>query len=361
MLVYIFLFVLNIITIPFYIGKPKLYLIVNLIPLWALMAFRGIQVGADTITYSKIFYLSNVTQIPMNFYNWLAPINGARFENGFLLLNKIIYNVYPSFRLMLIATTTIMILCLAFFMVKLNINYVVGILTYESMFMPFSMNAMRQALAVSLCMVAFVFLVKNQTGYFLLFNYLAITMHVTAWMFLIVLIYKYLKYGWKSKLFILLFTISVSFFFETIYGKLSLVSNEANNFSNSIATNNMNGSLNIVFSISLALLISAWGKHYMKVSQIGENTLINDSYLMLLAAIAFYIIALKFSQLTRIAIYFTIGYYPILSLLSGYPYLKKRNIAFTCICICLIMYFVFIQSFRPEWSNIVPYTMGTGM
>lgn len=358
MLIYILLFILNVITIPFYLEKPKLYLVINLIPLWFIMAFRNIRVGADTITYSQVFYQSDVTQIPANIYNWLAPVNNARFENGFLLLNKVIYNIYPNFRLMLIVTATIMILCLTFFIIKLNINYVIGILVYEAMFMPFSMNVMRQALAVSLCMVAFVFLIKNQTGYFLLFNYLAITMHVTAWMFLIALIYKYLKYGWKSKIFIIIFTIIISLSFEMIYGKISQLSNEASSFSNSVVSNNMNGSLNIIFSISLILIISTWGKHYMKVSKINGTTLINDSYLMLLAAIAFYLIALKFSQLTRIATYFTIGYYPILSLLSGNPYSKKRDIAFTCICILLIAYFIFIQTFRPEWSCIVPYTMG---
>ncbi|HIX36018.1 MAG TPA: EpsG family protein [Candidatus Limosilactobacillus merdigallinarum] len=358
MSIYICLFVLNIVTIPVYIVKPKLYLFMNLIPLWTVMAFRGIRVGADTITYSQIFYQSNTTQIPMNFFNWFAPVNGARFENGFLLLNKIIYSIYPSFRLMLVVTTTIMILCLTFFILRLNINYVVGILVYESMFMPFSMNVMRQALAISLCMVAFVFLIKNHVGKFLIFNYLAITMHVTAWMFLIVLIYKYLKYGWKSKIFLGLFTIIVSLFFETIYGKISLVSNEANSFSNSVATNNMNGSLNIFVSIVLILLTFLWSRYYTKLYKVNDNVLINDSYLMLLTAIAFYIIALKFSQLSRIAIYFNIGYYPILSLLSGYTYSRKRILAFSTICMFLIVYFVVIQIFRPEWSNIVPYSIG---
>lgn len=359
MLVYIILFLFNIITIPIYIRQKSLYLGINLIPLWILMAFRSIHVGADTITYSNVFYQSDTVQIPMNLANWLAPVNGARFENGFLLLNKIVYSINPNFRLMLVITTTIMLLCLTFFLVKLNINYVVGILTYESMFMPFSMNAMRQALAMSLCLVAFIFLIKNRIIYFLLFNYLAITMHVTAWLFLIVLIYKYLKYGWKSKTFILSFTIIVSLFFEKIYGRVSSLSDEASTFSNSIANNNFTGALNIAFSVTIILFVIIWCSHYMKVTGIRDNILINDSYLMLLTAIAFYAIALKFSQISRIALYFNMGYYSLFSFLAGGIYLKsKRNIAFIIICLFLIIYFIFIQSFRPEWSGIRPYSIG---
>lgn len=362
MLIYIFLFVFNILTIPFYVRKPKFYLVINLIPLWWLMAFRSVYVGADTITYSKVFYQSDVTQIPMDLANWLAPVNGARFENGFLLLNKVIYDISPNFRLMLITTVTIMILSLSFFLIGLNINYIIGILIYESILMPFSMNAMRQALAISLCMVAFTFLIKKRINYFLVFNYLAITMHVTAWLFLIVLIYKHLKYGWKSKIFIVIVTIITSLSFERIYGRISTVSDEAKTFSNSISSNNLNGSLNIIFSILLILFISGWSSHYIKAAKINKNMLIINSHLMLLTAIAFYIIALRFSQITRIATYFTMGYYPLLSLLSGGFYLKKkRNIAFILICAFLIIYFLFIQIYRPEWANITPYSMWGSM
>ena len=177
---YILLFLFNLITIPVYLANHKSYLTMNIIPLWIIMAFRGIRVGNDTISYSNIFYQADITKIPMHFVNWFAPVHDARFENGFLILCKAVYNISPNFRLMLVTTTTIMLSCLVFFMVKLNVNYVIGFLTYESLFMPFSMNAMRQALAISLCLVAFVYLMQNRIVFFLLFNFLAITMHVTA-------------------------------------------------------------------------------------------------------------------------------------------------------------------------------------
>lgn len=359
MQIYILLFLFNLITIPFYMSNHKLYLFLNIIPVWALMAFRSVNVGSDTLAYSDVFYQSNILEIPMHFLNWLAPVNQARFENGFLFLCKIVYNISPDFRLMLEVTATIMISCFLFFIMKLNINYIIGILVYESMFMPFSMNVMRQALALSLCMVAFVYLMQNQVGAFCLFNFLAITMHVTAWFFLFILVYKYIKKGWKSGILIIVFMLTVSIFFDKIYDKISGISNEANSFSNLVANNNMNGLLNICYSISIMILVLIWLKHYIKVTNLDKNKLIRNAQLMLLTAIMFYILALKFSQISRIAFFFMIGYYPILSVLAGgYNMKNNRRIAFIIICAYLIINFIFIQSFRPEWSNIVPYNFG---
>ena len=358
MLVYIFLFVYNIITIPFYLRNAKVYLIINIIPLWILMAFRGVTVGSDTKAYYDVFNQANITQIPMHFVNWLAPVHDARFENGFLLLNKIVFGISPDFRAMLVVTTTIMLSCLVFFIVKLKVNYVIGFLTYESLFMPFFMNAMRQALAISLCMVAFVFLLKNRIGCFCLFNFLAITMHVTAWMFLLTLIYKYVKYGWKSNTLLITFTIVVSLCFERIYGKISTISDEAKTFSNSVATNNLNGSLNVIYSVLFTFLLYIIIIHYIQVLETkGEGLiLLNNTKLLLLTAIAFFIVSLQFSQIARIAKYFTIGYFPALSLVAeNFSFKKNRNIIFTVVCTYLIVYFIFIQMFRPEWSGIVPY------
>lgn len=356
MLAYTLLFIFNIVTVPIYLLKHRNYLIINVIPLWIMMAFRGITVGSDTPVYKNIFNQSELTEIPMNFVNWLFPIHEARFENGFLLLEKTVYKISPDFRFMLIITTTIMLCCLIFFIVRLKVNYIIAILVYESMFMPFFMNSMRQALAISFCMVAFVFLMENRIGYFLIFNFLAITMHATAWLFLLTLIYKYLKQGWKSKVLLILLTMIISFSFETIYGRVAEISEEANTFSGSVINNNTNGFLNIIFSVSLAILVYIWFYHYTRVFKIEKEGLVTNTKLLLLTVIAFYIVALKFSQLSRIAIYFTIGYYPALSLLAGGIDLKKsRNVICIIVCTFLIAYFVFIQTFRPEWSNIVPY------
>lgn len=320
------------------------------------MAFRGIHVGADTIAYNQIFYQNGGAIIPMNVINWLIPYQDARFENGFLLLNKIIYNIYPNFRLLLVVTSLIMIVCLAFFLIELNVNYVIGLISYESMLMPFSMNAMRQALAIALCMVAFVFLMKDHSGLFFMFNYLAITMHVTAWMFLIVFAYRKIKSGWKSKFLLLLGTVLSSILFEKIYGGISSISTEAQTFSNSVANNGSTGLMNITFSVALAFIIVVWLRHYTNFYGINNDRLVNASQLLLLTIIAFNIVAINFAQVARISMYFSIGYLPCLSLLcGGFNFKKDRTLVTIVIIGYLIIYFIFVQMFRPEWSGITPY------
>lgn len=356
MIPYFILFGINTITIPVYFFKPRIYLILNIIPLWVLMAFRSISVGADTQTYSQIFYQSETTAIPMKLINWIIPYQDARFENGFLFLNKVVYNIYPNFQALLIITSLITVICFVYFLVNLNINYVIGLLLYESMMMPFSMSAMRQGLAISFCMVAFVFLVKEKIGFFLLFNYLAITMQVTACMFLLVLVYRKLKSGWKSEVLLFIGTVLASVFFEELYNGISSVSNEAQVLLISASSNGITGVLNIGFSVCLATIVITWVKYYASLNSMDNNQLINLSELLLLTAIATYITALNFSQIARIAMYFTIGYFPCVSALCGGLYFKKnRIIASVLIGLFLIVYFVFVQTYRPDWFGIIPY------
>lgn len=87
-----------------------------------------------------------------------------------------------------------------------------------------------------------------------------------------------------------------------------------------------------------------------------ETLLIRSTTLLLLTAASFYIIALKFAQISRISMYFLIAYFPVLSLLAGGINIRKnRNIAFVLILIYLIISFFIIQLIRPEWSGITPY------
>ena len=308
MLVYLTIFALELVTIPIYLYRKSVYLIINIIPLWVVMAYRSFNVGIDTPTYQALFYQHGMFGVDSSFINWLFPYH-SRFENGFLLLNHLVYTISPNFQLMLIATSTIMLACLLFLIIQLKINYVIGIFIYETIsFMPSYMNLMRQGLAVSFCMIAFVYAVRSRPIKFFLFTYLAATMHVTAWLFLPVYFLKKVKLNKQGIIGISVIAIVFLASFEFIYSKLASISDEAQSFSESIANNNGNGLMNIAISAIIILLLLNISRK-LTIS----NQIISYSQTMLLLTLVVYVLTIKFSQISRLAMYFMIGVFPILS------------------------------------------------
>ncbi|NMV53469.1 EpsG family protein [Lactobacillus reuteri] len=354
MFVYLTIFILEIITIPIYIYKKSIYLIINVIPLWIVMAYRSWNVGIDTPNYKVFFYQGGMYNVGPAFINWFFPFH-TRFENGFVLLNHIVYSISPNFQLMIIVTSTITMSCFIFFLTQLKINYVVGMLTYETVtFMASCMNLMRQGIALSMCMVAFVYVIKRKPIKFILITYLAATMHVTAWLFLPIYLLKKVKLNTKSIIGVIIVTVILSTSFEFFYSKIAVVSDEAQSFAQEIANNGFNGLSNIIFSVVIIAFILYISQ---RVNTDTNNTLLNSSSLMLLVTLIVFIVAIKFSQLSRIAMYFMIGLFPILSFLVGGYDLKKDKVLNIVITIsALIAYFILIQTLRPQWSGIVPYS-----
>lgn len=355
MTTYVFLFLFNMVTLPLVsANQKKIFLFLNGLAIWMVMGLRGIYVGADTISYVSTYCSIGNTVIPHNFINWFFPQN-VRFENGYLVLNKLLYSINPNPRFFLIIYSLICVACLLFMINKLKIDPIIGIVTYESMFMPFMMSGVRQALAISFCMVAFVFAVNRSLLKFLLFTYFALSMHVTAIVFLSVYLFKYFKDN--QKMYVITFGIFgiLIYEFENIFSSLSATVTETDTYSSFVQGNNTLGWTNIIMSVAVIFLI-LFLNH-----QIGPNgvffkensSLRHFSVYMLLFAAGFYLVSLKFSQISRISLYFLIGYYPILTNIFQK---KNINILFkSMILIFLIAYFFVIQIFRPEWNGIIPY------
>lgn len=359
MVAYLLLFLFNVITIPLVsANQKKIYLILNGIILWIIMGLRGLSVGSDTPSYVLIYNNIENIVIPHKFINWFFPKN-ARFENGYLVFNRILHSINSNPRFLLVVYTLICIGCLFFMINKLNINPIIGVISYEAIFMPFMMSGIRQAMAISFCMVAFVFAVEKKLGYFLLFNYLAISMHVTASVFLIVYLLNYIGNGsMKSKFIIGGILIAIFVSFDNIYYRLSLSNDEMQSFLSNGQSSG--GTTNVILTISISILVFIFavylGKEYkdLLTNKIQLKSYDLSKYLVLFI-ILFMLISLRSSQLSRIALYFEIGLIVLLSTMYSILRHNKSVIMPFLLITSLFSYFIVIQLVRPEWSAIVPY------
>lgn len=353
MIPYIFLIIFTLTFIPLCRYNSKLYLYINYIIICLFMALRSPTVGSDTLSYRSFFYNSNMTDLPNNFINWILPLNNQRFETGFILLNKLIYNISPNFQFELFVTAFIISTCFIFFIKQLNCDYPLSFLIFICLgFLANSMNLMRQSLAWAFTLVAFVFVVKRKFFPFIIFVVLAGSMQVTGFLFLPVYFLSYCKLNYRS-LFLIAIGGGVVFFdFEKIFGSISKFSTEVQTFSSSI--NNGDGHLNLILNLFIFGIVFFCSYRLLELSlKDKENLLVKNSIYLSLLAIACIVISFKFSQIFRIVMYFASCEFILITYI-----VNKFNNKFlfkAIIITALICYFIIIQMIRPEWSYIIPY------
>ena len=353
MLIYYLLFAFNIITIPINKYSSKIYWYLNAILIWFIMAFKSLNVGADTPSYVSIYKNASTIIIPKNFINWFFPANGARFENGYLVYNRLLSSINSNPQFLFIVSASIFIICLAFMVKSLHLNTIVSILVFECLgFFSFFMNALRQGLACSLCMVAFVFAVKRRPVKFLLFYYLALSMHSSAIIFAVVYLINFLRDDFKSSILVMLASLVFLFSFDNIFAQVAMNSEEMSNFN--LSTENSGGIVNVSLSV-LMIIIVLVAMHYINIPEMYSKVYIFSKY-MLYGAILYYLISLRSTQISRIAMYFKIGFFPLLSYLFDYSSKEIRTIIQFIIILVLITYILVIFVFRPEWTRVVPYS-----
>lgn len=353
MLIYYVLFFFNIVTIPINKYSSKVYWYLNAALVWFIMAFKNLAVGSDTNAYVSLYRNSSTAVIPSDFINWFFPANGARFENGYLVYNKLLASINSNPQFLFIVSASIFIICLTFMIQRLHLNTIVGILTFECLgFFSFFMSGLRQGLACSLCMVAFIFAIKKNPIKFILFYYLALSMHSSAIIFGVVYLFNFMKNNFKSNTLFMIAAFVFFFLFDDIYAQVATNSEEMSNFV--LSAENSGGFLNVSLSVAM-VLVALISVRFAEIPDTDLKLYMFSKY-MLYGTIIFSLLSLKSTQISRIAMYFEIGYFPILSYLFEYSKKRFRVIIQTIIIITLIIYILIIFTYRPEWTGVVPYS-----
>lgn len=327
--------------------------------LFVITAWRSYSIGTDTINYTSFFgYLgSPATQV--NVFNLVEMIH-SRFEYGFVLLNKVVYNFTQNPRYLLIICSLIIYVSLYIFIRCLSQDPYLSITMFVSFgYMASSMNTMRQAVALAFIMLSYVLIIKNKNYFFgALFIFIGFLFHKTALVFIIVILLKNWKYSKKNIVLLLLGSVVLSF----LYAKFSGVVNQINYTDYSDAGIN-SGYTGIILNIAIIIIFMTIGsiaKSSIKTSTEGK---IEDEFSMLqmltIIAIGIYLISFNFSQLSRIAMYFQLAlliYVP--NVLSNIKNDRLKIYIYIFSYAILVCYFFVVLVARPNWSNITPYSFG---
>lgn len=340
----------------------NLYLILSYIILFVVSAFRSINVGSDTGTYYQIFSVSSEINMSME------SLLHQRYEFGYLLFSKAVRFFTDNFQWILILSTLIVLTLWFFVIYKLSDNYFLSVFIFVNLKLYYyTLSAVRMSIALSIITLAYYFLVRKKYVKSLLFIVIASCFHVTALSFLIIYVCSLLTYKFNisiKKIFILLiigaYLIYFSFdklmiIFTSIFGKYKsyLGSSYLDGSTNvsSIITLLLLGGLLVITLIIINLNIKAKKEFYE-----AESTNIMGIVLCVLFAF----LALKTGMINRIISYYMIFFvFVIPKAFCNIKLIKYRWSVEVIILIILAIYNFGILYYKPEWSNIYPYTFFT--
>lgn len=168
-----------------------------------ISTFRSAYVGSDTITYLEFFKLSpDIFNFDNNYLSYLEP--------GFRLYMSVIKAFSSTQESFLFISSLFCILPLYFGLKRLKLEYsLVGLMVFLMVFfIPYPLNGLRQAIAMSLFVYSLSFFNDKKIIPIALLTILASTIHVSG----VFIIFSYLLYALDYKKSILLCILSLALF-----------------------------------------------------------------------------------------------------------------------------------------------------
>jgi len=185
--------------------KRNIYLFTAGGSLLFLMGLRDITVGTDLISYYNEFLN------PEQFFQFRTS------ERGYSYFNLIFSKLGIGFQLYLFVIASLIVTVISVLYKKFSKNIILSFYLFVTLgLFAMTMSGIRQSLAVTISIIAFMFLMKNKTLLFIFFVILASFFHNSAIIFLLVYFVKNFNMT-KSKAILLYFASLASYFVLPIF------------------------------------------------------------------------------------------------------------------------------------------------
>ena len=315
----------------------KGYLILLLVFFMVLTGFRAYYLGNDTTEY--VYYFNSFKNGDFDPY--------YRIELGYQVFCYLIGRFTSDPHVFLVIYSIICYSIFGIFIFKNSKNIPLSLCMLFCLFFGAYMNIMRQGLAILLLLGAISYLRKDKFIRAALLIILAGTLHATAFLLLILLLYKVfpknLKFYLISFIAVLIITFSNGLYFiaDRILPQYSHYFGGKYDSSGFLA-------VGFYLTIGLSIFLVSY-KCYMKdKSNIGKIVMMCN-YLMIIS----YTLSFSLNLLTRFAQYFLAV--SVISLPNAIMTYKHKKLWTISLAIILIAYFFLIMIYRSNWNVIYPY------
>ena len=181
----------------------KYYMIIAGTLVALVMGLRTKYTGStDTIMYVSFFQGQVNYDSFFDYYDQhLADTEFIFSETGFYLFTWLLSRITQEEQMLVLVTSAFVIFSACRFIYKNTQDPPTGLLVYVCLgLFTFNMNGMRQAMAMSICMLGYELVKKRKLLWFLLVVFIAMQFHKTAFCFVIVYFFPLLKEG-KANIF----------------------------------------------------------------------------------------------------------------------------------------------------------------
>ena len=308
--------------------------------LMLLSALKASTVGNDTPEYVRIFEISPDLEFGL-----------SRYEYGYILYNKLLYNISSSPQIVFICTSLFVFAGFSRFFWKYSEMPWLSVLFFFLMGKyAFVMSALRQSIALTILLFAFESLYYKKYFLFIAFTLFASTFHGSALLFLICLPLSFIKLNPRFIfLFILTSIISLTLFGDILDVALSYVTA----YQRYVDGVYFEGETRVasLLQLSLSVIILFIGYSSFK-KQKGIN-----SYMVILhiVAVYLYVLCLKVNLIDRFAEYFSVFSLVFLPNAINKMHIDRKRITIYTFILYYSIYVGIALVYRPNWNNIYPY------
>ena len=343
------------------IRKKAIFVVLLLIPAFILIAFRSVNVGADTYPYSYIYEKINAKN------SIYEALNGSYMEIGYNLLSYLFGRMGINYYGFQVIISLFYIASLAIFIIKYSNNPALSCFLFLTMQGLFGMmNQTRMWIAISILFFSIPSLLNRRFLKFLLVVTMASLIHFSAVLFLIVYPFMFF-YKKQRSLTITIFlalcafiTIASKSFFSalfTVFQRYETYSDD-NVFKSGLASVLFFVEYFIILLVLVLNPIALKNKDIKRAflssnSSLYHDSTLSESFCILTCGMA--LIGLTMSLMTRIISIFAAFLFVFFANSVSYRHGHKRmiSIALTIIMFAAEMYVILI--FRSNWDRVVPY------
>jgi hypothetical protein len=338
----------------------KIYLCLTFLPLFLISALRSINIGNDTIVYHRLYTISSNMNLPT-----LIEIYGNRWENGFLIFNKVLSRINLDPQFMIIISSFISLFLVFRFIYKYSRSPALSLFLFITMrFYFFFMSNIRQAIALGVILLSYDYLKKRKLIPFIILVLIATQFHSTAIVFLAAYYIDKLKFTKKTTLIFIIATIVIFLGFDVFMNfVLNIVPAKYSNYVNTTYYLEAMNLANIAnFMTTLAVLLLSYVFKYHRIDRGSELIKYSEksyiSYYFLLTSVCLGLLTIRFGMFSRIQHYFYI--FSIVLIPEIISRIKDKNLRVMITFVTVTMfclYHIVILIFRPEWQHVYPYEL----
>jgi hypothetical protein len=343
--------------------NKKIYIIFTFIILFFISAFRSKNIGSDTTAYIYLFeYIGTSENIfTLSSLFSINDILESRFEIGYIILNKILFNISDHYIILFIVVSFFVLgAWLTFIYRYSNMIWISVFLFINLRFFYFTLSGLRQAIAMAIILISYKFLKERKTTPFVIVILVASLFHLSALIFLIIYPLSTMKFNKKLLVYSFLSGITIYIIYEVILRRFLTLFPKYNMYLDSTY---FDGDIKIatILNFLIVLSIFVFGLLITKKRSDGLNSENKKSnihlmnHIMLMATL-FSFVAINANILNRFSSYFfmfTVVYIPLVI-----GELKKKEVrvlvTYTILLIAFL-YNVIILYYKPDWNIIYPY------